>query len=215
MKKTMIFICSFVMIILSGCGAASTSSDTSKATKATTTPVVSPEASKVTPEPSPALSPTMGAQKSENPIDSFSDEDKAIIEKKFTFSVDPKNDKKITTSDVKDGTYEVKGIPSSYGHIPYVGLTIKDGQIVKVVFFQYRPEDKTYKDETYGKEYGTQYGEDTFEKAQVSVKGSVKFANELLETQDINKVDAVSGASYNLTIFRTGVNDALNLAKKQ
>lgn len=207
-------ICMMALLLLTGCGTLPADSKPSVLPDPTSTPAATQEPIKQTEETTPAPTPTMEPKKPVNPLDSFSEDDQKIINEKFTFTGTPPADKKIADGKAKDGFYVVEEPPTSYGHKPYVGLTITGGQVIEVIFFQYNPETKTYKDENYGKEYGTQFGEDTFEKAQISVEGGRQYPVKLIETQDLGEVDAVSGATYNYELFKMGVNDALKQGMK-
>lgn len=72
-----------------------------------------------------------------------------------------------------------------------------DGDTIKAVDWK-EYSDGAIKDENYGKESG----EDNYKKAQVAIEASKKYPAELVEKQDINKVDAISGATNSHQLFK-------------
>jgi major membrane immunogen (membrane-anchored lipoprotein) len=146
--------------------------------------------------------------------DDAADTMRETIKAKFTFTAQPATDRKFYDGKIKDGVYKGETPPSEYGHKGYVELTIRNGQVVEIVFYQYDPKTGQFKDENYGEEYGDQFGPNTFEKAQLSVEGGKKYPVMLLETQDLGQVDSVSGATFNFTVFRTAVKNACARARK-
>ncbi|MBR2175491.1 MAG: FMN-binding protein [Clostridia bacterium] len=122
----------------------------------------------------------------------------------------------------KDGTYEGKSevyvtgeeeeedAGSGYG---VATITIKDNVIVACEFRTYE-EDGTLKDDDYGKKGGEIANQDFFNKAQKAVKACPEYARLLVETNDVEQVDAISGATVNNTEFKEAVYDALNKARE-
>ncbi|MCX7921859.1 MAG: FMN-binding protein [Clostridia bacterium] len=109
----------------------------------------------------------------------------------------------------KDGTYEGKSSADDRGAIGQVKITIENGKIAKADY-QGIQKDGTPKDQNYGKAAG----EESYKKAQVSVEASAKYGPKLVETQDVEKVDVISGATKSNTQFKEAVKDALAKAKK-
>lgn len=70
--------------------------------------------------------------------------------------------------------------------------------------------DGTLKDENYGKESG----DENYQKAQNALKSSEQYTKKLVETQNVDKVDAVSGATSSWNQFKEAAKDALAKAKK-
>lgn len=122
----------------------------------------------------------------------------------------------------KDGTYEGKSEVyvtgeedeedpgSGYG---VATVTIKDNVIVACEFHTYE-EDGTLKDENYGKKGGEVANKDFFNKAQKAVQACPEYARLLVETNDVEKVDAISGATVNNIEFKEAVYNALNQARE-
>lgn len=110
---------------------------------------------------------------------------------------------------LKDGSYEGKSSEDSRGAYSIVKIEIKDGKIAQAEFLQYN-SDGTLKDEDYGK--GS--GDENYQKAQNALKSSEQYSKKLVETQDVDKVDAVSGATSSLNQFKEAAKNALEKAKK-
>ena len=120
-----------------------------------------------------------------------------------------------------DGTYtaqsemyeaEEEGEGDGYG---VVTLTLSGGKITACEFVTYQP-DGTIKDEEYGKAVNGEVGNaDFYNKAQKAVKAAPVYAEQLVETGDLSKVDAISGATYNYQQFKDAVDTALHQAEKK
>jgi major membrane immunogen (membrane-anchored lipoprotein) len=118
-----------------------------------------------------------------------------------------------------DGTYtgqssvyesdEDEGNGNGYG---VVTLTIQDNTIAQCTYLTYEP-DGTLKDENYGLQDGTVANRDYYNKAQKAIAACDVYAEELVETNDLKKVDAVSGATINYKNFEEAVKDALKQAE--
>jgi major membrane immunogen (membrane-anchored lipoprotein) len=118
-----------------------------------------------------------------------------------------------------DGTYtgqssvyesdEDEGNGNGYG---VVTLTIQDNTIVSCTYLTYEP-DGTLKDEDYGLQDGAVANRDYYNKAQKAIAACDVYAEDLVETNDLKKVDAVSGATINYNNFEEAVKDALKQAE--
>lgn len=106
----------------------------------------------------------------------------------------------------KDGTYT--GTAESQHSRMEVTLIIKDNQITACEMKSYGKDGKL-KDESYGE------GMDDKNKelAQMAYQGFSQYAALLVEKQDIEAVDAISGATVSHKEFTQAVKDALNQAK--
>ena len=120
----------------------------------------------------------------------------------------------------KDGTYEgqssvyegdEEGNGDGYG---IVSITIKDNKIVACTFQTYEKDD-TPKGEDYGKARGGVANKDYYNKAQKAVAGAAEYARQLAEVGELDKVDAISGATVNYGQFQEAVEDALDKAKEK
>lgn len=121
----------------------------------------------------------------------------------------------------KDGTYEGKSSVyttgdgeedegSGYG---VVKITLKDNKIVACEFNTYEENGKL-KDEDYGKKDGEIANKDFYNKAQKALMACPQYSKKLLETNDVEQVDAISGATVNNTEFKEAVYDALDKARE-
>ncbi|MBQ8954056.1 MAG: FMN-binding protein [Clostridia bacterium] len=120
----------------------------------------------------------------------------------------------------KDGTYEgqssvyegdEEGNGDGYG---VVSITLKDNRIVACEFTTYET-DGTLKDEEYGKARGSVANKDYYNKAQKAVAGAKEYARQLAEVGELDKVDAISGATINYGQFKEAVQEALKKARQE
>lgn len=109
---------------------------------------------------------------------------------------------------LEDGSYNGRSTPDSRGAYGEVNVEVEDGKIASAEFLQYNA-DGTLKDESYGEEAG----EESYEKAQNALKYSEQYPEKLVETQDVEKVDAVTGATSSWKQFQEAAKDALAKAK--
>lgn len=108
-----------------------------------------------------------------------------------------------------DGVYKGKAENDDPKTTVNVTIEIKDNKIV-ASNVEFRDAKGNIKDESYGKETG----ETKYLLAQKSVAGMNQYAGILLEVQDPEKVDAISGATISNKLFKVAVWDALEAAKK-
>jgi major membrane immunogen (membrane-anchored lipoprotein) len=118
-----------------------------------------------------------------------------------------------------DGTYtgkssvyesdEDEGNGNGYG---VVTITIKDNTITACTYETYEP-DGTLKDADYGMQNGEVANRDYYNKAQKAIAACEKYAEALVSKNDINEVDAISGATINYDNFTEAVKDALKQAE--
>lgn len=111
-----------------------------------------------------------------------------------------------TTVKYKDGTYTAKGEIDERGWQPVVELTIKDGKIAKTTYNEFnkdggkKSEDKTYNDNMKAK-------------SNTSPKEAYpKLEEKLVAVQDVDKVDAVAGATHSSDSFKQLSKKALEQA---
>ena len=114
----------------------------------------------------------------------------------------------------KDGTFtgesqkheaDEDGVGAGYATCT---ITISDNTIVACEISLYEL-DGTLKDENYGKEYS----QDNYIKAQKAVQAANKYAPDLLKYGNLKDVDVISGATITYSEFKEAVDDALNKAK--
>lgn len=94
-----------------------------------------------------------------------------------------------------------------------VELTIKDNAITACTFTTYE-EDGTLKDENYGMIDGEIKNRDYYNKAQKANQACEKYAQQLVESGDVDDVDVISGATINYHNFVDAVDDALSQAEE-
>ncbi len=123
-------------------------------------------------------------------------------------------DKKTESASVtyKDGTYEAESKPDTYGGKVSVNITVKDSKISEVMM-RNLDADGNEKGEDYGKQDGEIKNEGLYKIAQDAVKNSKEYPSKLIETQDIDKVDAIAGATESNVAFKEAVKLALENAK--
>ena len=91
----------------------------------------------------------------------------------------------------------------------YFWILEEDGKIVSCT-----AEFRDSKGNIKGDDYGKDAGDDKYKKAQIAVQGFSTYADKLVEVQDPDQVDAVSGATVSNKEFKEAVWDALEKAKK-
>jgi major membrane immunogen (membrane-anchored lipoprotein) len=123
------------------------------------------------------------------------------------------------STEYADGTYtgqssvyeseDEDGNGNGYG---VVTITIKDNQITECTFETYEP-DGTLKDSDYGMQNGEIANRDYYNKAQKAIAACEKYAESLVETGDVDEIDAITGATINYNNFEEAVKDALKQAE--
>lgn len=115
----------------------------------------------------------------------------------------------------KDGVYKaVSGIKDDWGGYAEVTITVKDGKIVDCEFLSYE-KDGTLKDEDYGKTDGVIKNAGLYKIAQDAINNAAKYGPKLVETQQLEKVDAIAGATASYELFENAVGIALKQAKAE
>ena len=118
---------------------------------------------------------------------------------------------KIDLSNAKDGTYTIESSrDEKLGHSTLT-LTIKDKKIVAAEFTGYDLFGNV-KDENYGALTGKDSAD--YKKAQVAVNAIKVYPAQLVETQELGKVDAISGASISYGQFVETTRRAVEEASK-
>lgn len=97
---------------------------------------------------------------------------------------------------LKDGTYSHQSTPDESGGYADVTITIQDGKIVACEQILYDKEGNV-KDESYGK----LLNENLYKVAQAAVKAAAEYPAALIAKQDIDQVDAISGATQSHALF--------------
>ena len=107
---------------------------------------------------------------------------------------------------LKDGTYEASA-SGAFGDTN-VTLTIREGRIADCKLTAIDKEGRV-KDEHYGE--GS--GEANHRLAQIALQGMTQYPGMLLEAQDPDKLDAVSGATVTFREFQAAAKEALEKAR--
>ncbi|BEU88376.1 FMN-binding protein [Selenomonas sp. TAMA-11512] len=115
----------------------------------------------------------------------------------------------IDLSDAKDGTYSAESTPHELYGNSKITIAIKDHKIESVTFVGFDKDGKL-KDES----YGAGASDSNRKKAQVAFQGYNTYGKELVKTQQLNKVDAISGATVSYEQFVEAAQAALSEAKK-
>ena len=118
---------------------------------------------------------------------------------------------KFDLSNAKDGTYTVESSRDEKLGKSVLTLTIENKKIVAAEFTGYDLFGNVKNED-----YGALTGKDSadYKKAQIAVNAIKDYPKQLLETQDLNKVDAISGASISYSQFVETATSALNEATK-
>ena len=113
----------------------------------------------------------------------------------------------------KDGTYEGKS-RAKYIYEPYWGsvrITLKNGLLTDINFVIRDSNAHETFDGNYEKHFAG--NPEYIQQSRNDWKGVQTYPKKLSEKQDINKLDAITGATWSYNIFRASVNEALKNAK--
>ncbi len=108
----------------------------------------------------------------------------------------------------KDGNYHGSS-RASYNNEPYYGfarIRVENGQIVKVVFFVRDSAKQEIFDGKYERHFA---GNDLYvQQCRNDWKGIQSYPDSLLKYQDIDQIDAISGATWSYNLFKASVKEA-------
>jgi len=113
----------------------------------------------------------------------------------------------------KDGTYEGKS-RAKYIYEPFWGnvhFTLKGGLLTDINFVIRDSSLHETFDGNYEKHF--EGNQEYIQQSRNDWKGVQTYPKKLSEKQDINKVDAISGATWSYNIFKASVNEAMKNAK--
>lgn len=125
----------------------------------------------------------------------------------------PKIDTLGLLAKAKDGTYQGLGKPDEEGEYTRLTLTIENHKIKDAKFEGFLKGGKL-KDAEYGKTNGKVENKVYYNKAQLALRANNTYAAELVKKQELNKVDAVSGATVSYKGFFEAGQMALEKAIK-
>lgn len=113
----------------------------------------------------------------------------------------------------KDGVYKaVSGIKDDWGGNAEITITIVGGKITACEFLSYDKDGKL-KDADYGKTDGVIKNAGLYKIAQAALAGAAQYGQKLIQTQELEKVDAVAGATVSHELFQNAAGIALKQAK--
>lgn len=105
-------------------------------------------------------------------------------------------------SGLKDGTYKGSTPSDDYGYRHEVVFEVKNGKMIAVDY------DEVHTD-GHAKQHDAEYCRRMLESGTTPAIAYPKYESRMMETQDYNQVDAVSGASYSLYRFKLAILYAL------
>lgn len=112
-----------------------------------------------------------------------------------------------------DGTYTATAsIKDDWGGSAEVEIVVKDGRITSCIFSSYEENGKL-KDSEYGKVDGVIKNMGLYKIAQNAVTQSNKYGDMLVQSQNIEKLDAISGATVSFGLFKNAVEQVMKEAK--
>ncbi len=114
----------------------------------------------------------------------------------------------------QDGTYIGKSGEDDRGAYGEVTITLKQNKITDCAYITWQ-KDGTIKDENYGKVNGEVSNQEFYDKAQLAVRAMQRYAEQLVEVQTLEGVDAISGATIAFDQFQQAVHEALEQAKTE
>lgn len=113
----------------------------------------------------------------------------------------------------KDGTFHAfTDIKDDWGGNAEITITITDGKITACEFLSYDKDGKL-KDEDYGKTDGVIKNAGLYKIAQAALAGAAQYGQKLIQTQQLDMVDAVAGATVSHELFQNAADIALRQAK--
>ncbi|MGP1454829.1 MAG: FMN-binding protein [Treponema sp.] len=113
-----------------------------------------------------------------------------------------------------DGTYKaVSSVKDDWGGYAEATVTVIGGKITTCEFLSYE-KDGTLKGEDYGKTDGVIKNAGLYKIAQDSMKKAAQYGPQLVDTQRLDKVDAIAGATTSYKLFQNAAGLALEQAKK-
>lgn len=113
-----------------------------------------------------------------------------------------------------DGTYTaLSSIKDDWGGSAEVTVTIKDDRITGCTFVSYE-KNGAVKDEDYGKTDGIIKNAGLYRIAQAAIEKAAQYGPRLVETQQLDEVDAIAGATVSYRLFQNAVGIALQQASE-
>ncbi len=126
----------------------------------------------------------------------------------ITGCADAPADLNVADGGFTDGSFAGRSAADDQGASGEVTVAIK-GNDVTSVDFRIRDADGTVRGADYGKTNGKIVDQATYKKAQFGMAAGDDYAATLVETDDLDQVDAITGASLTYRHFVGAVEDAL------
>lgn len=101
-------------------------------------------------------------------------------------------------SGLKDGTYKGASPADDFGYRHQVTFEMKGGKMISIDY------DEIHKD-GHGKQHDEAYCKRMLKSGTTPATAYPSYENQMLEKQDFNRIDAVSGASYSDYRFRLAI----------
>jgi len=101
-------------------------------------------------------------------------------------------------SGLKDGVYKGSSPADDYGYRHEVAFEMKNGKMISIDY------DEIHTD-GHAKQYDEEYGKRMLQSGTTPAIAYPKYENQMLQNQDFNKIDAVSGASYSNYRFKLAI----------
>lgn len=109
----------------------------------------------------------------------------------------------------KNGVYKsFANIKDDWGGTAEVEIKIEEGKIVECTFLSYE-KNGNLKGSEYGKVDGVIKNVGLYKIAQASILRAAEYGQKLIETQNIDDVDVIAGASISYKLFKDAVENAL------
>lgn|GEM_PF-123066 len=113
-----------------------------------------------------------------------------------------------------DGNYTaIPSMKDDWGGSAKVELVVKDGKIVSCTFDSYEKDGKL-KGADYGKIDGEIKNVGTYKIAQNAITQAAKYPDMLLQSQNIEELDALSGATVSFILFKDAIKQIMEKAQK-
>lgn len=139
-------------------------------------------------------------------------QDTGVQKKEVVQYTPPQVDTKALLAKAKDGTYTGKA-EDTHGGFAVMTITVKDHKIVASAFDGF-DKNGNPKNEEYGKTNGKVENKVYYNKAQIAAKAFQSYADALVQVQELNKVDGISGATVVYKQFFEAAQIALENADK-
>ena len=106
-----------------------------------------------------------------------------------------------------------QGKPNDRGGYTELTITIENHKITAAKFVGFN-KDGSIKGEDYGKTNGKIENKVYYNKAQAALQANTSYAEALLQKQEVNKVDGISGATDSYILFFDAAQKALEAAER-